>query len=149
MYAMNIESPASKSPTVLIQISGIAVNMIIDTGASIDILNEATYKKVHKHNNILLTPSQKPLFAYGSATLLKVLGSFRSLISIDDAQCVSTFRVLEGNHSSLLSYAKAAKLQILQLQVNLIESPCKLFETISNCFQGHWQLNWSRSYASH
>jgi len=104
MYAMNIESPVSKVPTVLVQISGTTVSMIIDTGASIDILDEATYNKAYKHNNILLTPSLKRLFAYGSATQLKVLISFRSLISIDDAQCISTFHVL--------SYATAAKLAI-------------------------------------
>ena len=96
MYAVNIESPVSKVPTVSVQISGIMVNTIIDTGASIDILDEATYNKVHRHNNILLTPSLKRLFAYGLATQMKVLGSFRSLISIDNAQCVSTFHVLEG-----------------------------------------------------
>ena len=89
--------------------------MIIDTGASIDIVNEATYNKVHQHNNILLTPSLKWLFACGSSTQLKVLRSFQSLISVDDAQCVSTFHVLEGNHGSLLSYATAAKLGILHL----------------------------------
>ena len=125
---MNIEFTVSKVPTVSVQISGITVNMIIDTGASIDILDEATYNKVHKHNNILLTPSLK-LFAYGSATQLKVLVlcSFQSLISINDAQCVSAFHVLVGNHGFLLSYATAAKLGILQLQVNLIESPCNHF----------------------
>ena len=85
--------------------------------------------KLHitRHNNILSTPSLKRLFAYGLATQLKVLGLFRSLISVDDAQSVSTFHVLEGNHGSLLSYATAAKLGILQLQVNHIESPWNHF----------------------
>ena len=79
-----------------------------------------------KHNNILLTPSPKQLFAYISTTRLKVLCSL-SLISIDDAQCISIFHALEGNHGYLLSYVPAAKLGILQLQVNLIESPCNYF----------------------
>ena len=127
MYALNMDAPVSKVPTVSVQISGTTVNMIIDTGASIDILDEPTYNKVHQHNNILLTPSLKRLFSYGSSTQLKVLGSFQSLISVDDAQCVSTFHVLEGNHGSLLSYATAVKLGILQLQVNLIESSSNHF----------------------
>jgi len=62
MYAL---SPVSKVPTVSVNINNIPIDMIIDTGASIDILDESAYEKAHLHDNTLLTPSPKCLFAYG------------------------------------------------------------------------------------
>jgi len=68
MYALSFTSPVSKVPTVSVNINNILIDMIIDTGASIDILDESAYEKVRLHDNTLLTPSPKRLFAYGSKT---------------------------------------------------------------------------------
>ena len=46
-------------------ISEIPVGMVINTGASIDILDETAYLKVNYSGKITLQPSTKRLFAYG------------------------------------------------------------------------------------
>jgi len=57
----------------------------------------------------------------------ETLGCFQSVISVNNLQRVSTFHVLEGTNGSLLSYATASKLGILQVQVNLVQNTCDHF----------------------
>jgi len=66
MHALSLASPVSKVPTVSVNINNIPIDMISDTGASIDILAESAYEKVRLHDNTFLTPSPKHLFVYGS-----------------------------------------------------------------------------------
>ena len=143
MYALSLVSLVSIVPTVSVTIGDIPINMIIDTGASIDILDKPTYHKIHQHNNISLIPSTNCLFVYGSATQLKVIGCFQSPISINDVQYISTFHILEGDHGSLLRYTIAAKLGILQLQVNhlKISSYDHLLKQYPTVFKGIGNLS--------
>ena len=90
-----VTSQVSKIPTVAVKINEITVNMIIDTGASIDILDESAYDKVNHSGNITLQPSSKQLFTYESTTQLHVLGSFTTMI-VKNSQTVFTLHVLQG-----------------------------------------------------
>ena len=65
-YLYTTGQDRSKIPTV---------QMIVDTGASTDILDEETFNKVNQRN-IVLHPTTKRLFAYGSTTQLYTLGQF-------------------------------------------------------------------------
>lgn len=94
--------------------------MIIDTGASIDILNETAYKKVNHGGQVALQPSIKRLLAYGSAAQLHVLGSFDTTLTVKNNQIASTLQVLEGSHGSLLSYSTAVDLGIFSIRFHHI-----------------------------
>ena len=61
--------------------------MIIDTGASTDILNEIAFAHINQKNNITLQPSSKRLLAYGSTTNWQQEGNYRvsSLFKTDNA----------------------------------------------------------------
>ena len=90
--------------------------MIVDTGASTDILDEETFNKVNQRN-IVLHPTTKRLFAYGSTAQLYTLGQFDGEIGCNQRKQQVSFHVLRGNHGSLLSYKTAMALGILDLQV--------------------------------
>ena len=122
LYVMSQDTSASKIPIVSVKINKITIDMIIDTGASIDILDETAYKKVNHNGQITLQPSTKRLFAYGSATQLHVLGNFDATITVKNNQTISTLQVLEGSHGSLLSYSTAVALGILNIQLHHITS---------------------------
>ena len=94
--------------------------MIVDMGASTDILDEATFEKVNHLKHIELQPPTKRLFAYGSESQLKVLGKFEATIEFKGCCHTSTIHVLKGNHGSLLSYKTAADLGVVDVQVNKV-----------------------------
>ena len=54
LYVLRRNTSALKFPTVSVIINEIPVNMIIDTGASIDILDETAYHKVNHSGKITL-----------------------------------------------------------------------------------------------
>ena len=117
--------------------------MIIDTGASIDILDETAYHKVNYSGKITLKPSTRRLFAYGSKSQLHVIGSFEATVTFRNNRTVSTLHVLQGSHGSLLSYSTAVALGILDIQLHHISSTpmCEqLFRQYTSLFEGIGKL---------
>ena len=100
-------------------ISEILVDMIIDTGASIDFPDETAYHKVNYSGKLL---SNQRLFAYESKSHLHAIDSFEATITFRNNHTISTLHVLEGNHGSLLSYSTAVDMGILDIQLHHISS---------------------------
>ena len=59
LYVMSQDKSAPKIPTVSVTINEIPIDMIIDTGASIDILDKTAYKKINHDGQITLQPLTK------------------------------------------------------------------------------------------
>ena len=117
LYALNHRSSI---PQVTVHINEISVDMIVDTGASIDILDEDTYTRVNHNNTFTLQLSTKRLFAYGSTSQLNILRCFTTNITVKASKKAVTFHVLKGNHGSLLSHTTARDLGILDIQINQV-----------------------------
>ena len=75
LYTMRQDENTLSIPKISIEINEVTVDMIVDTGASTDILDEVTYCRINHRLNIKLQPSTKCLFAYGSESQLAVLGN--------------------------------------------------------------------------
>ena len=88
-YLYSAGSSKSKISTVLVKFNNVKTRMIIDTGASTDILNEIAFAHINQKNNITLQPSSKRLLAYGSTNQLaaREQGNYRvsSLFKTDNA----------------------------------------------------------------
>ena len=91
LYVMSQNSNRYLIPRVTVNINEISVDMVVDTGASIDILDEGTYNKVNHKNTLTLQPSTKCLFAYGSISQLNVLGCCTTTITGKTSKKVVTF----------------------------------------------------------
>ena len=87
-----------------VKINDQPVKMLLDTGASTDILDKATYDKLSAVKPIALTKSPVKIFAYSSQSPLHVVGKFDATIESKRNISVSTIYVLEGSAGSLLSY---------------------------------------------
>ena len=85
-YLYSTGTNKSKIPTVVVKINNVDIKMIIDTGASIDIVDETAFKHINQ-DNITLQPSSKRLLAYGSKTQLMSRGQFQGTISFQNQQC--------------------------------------------------------------
>ena len=60
-----------------VEIDGTFVEMMIDTGASVNLLDESTFRRMSNSANQMLQPSQNKIYSYGS---LPVLGTFTASI---------------------------------------------------------------------
>eukprot|EP00795_Rhopilema_esculentum_P009947 gene9947-18560_t len=107
-------------PLVRVKINNTPVKMILDTGASIDILDKSTFHQVKAANNIHLFRSMTKLFAYGSEQQLPVLGKFHATIETKDRTVC--LHVVRSNSGSLLSYTTAADLNLIQIKLNPVKT---------------------------
>ena len=143
-YLYSTSKDKSKVPTVTVKINNVETEMIVDTGASTDILDENTFRQINRDNDIVLQPTTKRLFAYGSTSQLPTLGQFNGKISFEDNRQSVPIHVLQGSHGSLLSYKTATALGILNVQVRHVRDHAQVQDKLSakfpNLFQGIGQL---------
>ena len=135
LYTMNHGSNAPKIPKVSVKI-GVVVEMVIDTSATTDILDEATYRNIHQNEDTELQPTTKRLFAYGSDSQLTILGKFDATIAFKDKYKDTTIHVVQGSHGSLLSYKTAMDLGILDLHVNHVSDTVPVHEQLCRQYSG-------------
>ena len=69
------------APMATVNINDTPVRMMINTGASVDIMDEKSFNQIQNHGTIDLQPPQKCIYAYGSESQLDVLGQFTAYIS--------------------------------------------------------------------
>ena len=136
LYTMNHGSNGPKIPRVSIKIGDVVVEMVIDTGATTDILDEATYHNIHQNEDTELQPTTKRLFAYGSDSQLTILGKFDTTIAFKDKYKDTTIHVVQGSHGSLLSYKTAMDLGILDLHVNHVSDTVPVHEQLCRQYSG-------------
>ena len=68
--------------------------LIVDTGASMDVLDESAFQTINRNKEIALTPTTKRLFAYGSTDQLATIGQFDGTISFQDKRHETPIHVL-------------------------------------------------------
>ena len=120
MFILGQSSDKSKTPVVSVTINGVSTDMIVDTGASTNVLNEVPFQKVNKSKTITLKTPTKRLFAYDSHSQLNSLGVFETTIRYKDTSYFTSIHVLKGNHGSLLSCRMAQSLSIVDIHLNHI-----------------------------
>ena len=109
-------------PTCLVEIEGQRLNIMIDTGASVNLIDETTYAKITRHGKRRLEKPERHIFSYGSSVPLTVLGTFVTTIETPDVSTVAKLHVVKGNFGNLLSYATAKQLNLLQVPVNEVRA---------------------------
>ncbi len=114
------DSDTSKAPKARVQVNDTDVDMLIDTGASTDIFDENTFKKINHACNLKLHPPTKRIFAYGAESQLTVIGQFTTNIKFEKRSVRSTIHILQGNHGSLLSYRTACDLGLVDVKIKQV-----------------------------
>ena len=105
-YTINyIES--KKPPMCQVQVNGKTVEMMIDTGASVHLLDEATFHRIDCGNKLL-----------EHATPLPLLGTPLTTIKSGSNSTTTQLYVVKGNMGNLLSYNTAQKLGLITISVN-------------------------------
>ena len=108
--------PKSSTPSVNINLhdSGETFPFFIDTGASVNVIDEKTFKKL----GCSLEHTNTNIYAYGSDTPLKVVGKFSTECTHNDSdvKIQAEFFVVkaDGHGGNLLSANTASKLKLIQ-----------------------------------
>ena len=135
LYTINHSLNAPKIPKVSVKIGDVVVKMVIDTGATTDILDEATYRNIHQ-NEDTASADHKTFVCLGSDSQLTILGKFDATIAFKDKYKDTTIHVIQGNHGSLLSYKTVMELGILDLHVNHVSDTVPVHEQLCRQYSG-------------
>ena len=103
-----------KEPNVTVAINNTQVKLLVDTGATVNIIDYNSYKIMKPCPSL---NSQSPMiFAYGSKSPLPVAGNFLAKVTFNNKTVMTKFFVMKSGHSSqtnLLSGQTAQKLDIV------------------------------------
>ena len=128
---------------VVVDIGGIPVEMIIDSGASANVISQSLWEQLKKcHIKCVSKQSTKKLYAYGAVSPLEVIGTFTADISMGN-KCVSAeVTVVKGQGESLLGRETATELGVLKLQipVNHVVDYSELMTRYKDVFTGIGKL---------
>ena len=124
----------NKHPNITVRVSGTPIKVLIDSGASKNLLDRASFDQLDPSPRLASTNTR--LFSYGSTEPLPILGTFTAPVSYGDAAVDSSFFVVEGSYGSLLSFQTAKSLGLLEIiqeidttqpQDNLVENLLKTY----------------------
>ena len=134
---------SKKPPMCRVQIDGNVVQMMIDSGAPVNLLDETTFQRINNSGNKTLRPAHNKIYSYGSATPLPLLGTFTASIKSSSIKAVTQLHVVKGNTGNLLSYNTAQKLGLIRISINTTtvtdgnkKSPEFLQEELKSLFGG-------------
>lgn len=114
LYTIN----CSKGPKQCLKVNGTHCDFLLDTGASVNILDEASYLKIGQPR--LETDGAK-LIPYGVDTPLDVIGTCLLAVQWKASTQKHKFYVVRGNNGALLSYSTCRALDLIQI-VNELSS---------------------------
>ena len=106
-------------PQVSLKLNDINMSLLIDTGSTVNIIDEAAYQKLGKPT---LQRSKEPnLYPYGTNNPLRILGQCELLLGTKHKIQCHTFFVTKGNHGSLIGYQTAQALSLVKVFQNITD----------------------------
>ena len=96
-----------------LQINGKTVEMMINSGASFNLLDETTFQRINSSGNENLKPTHTTIYSYGCESPLPLLGTFTATVKSSNASTSAPLLVVKGKNGNLLSYHTAQKLGLI------------------------------------
>ena len=106
-------------PEATISIGKSKISMLIDSGASVNIMDMDTFSKLSPA--LTLQKSSTKIHAYGNVHSLFVEGKFTAIVETRRRYATATFYVVQGSSGCLLSYDTASDLGLIILKVDVIK----------------------------
>lgn len=138
-YTIHIENEVVNTvkqplPKVSLKLNNINTSLLIDTGSTVNIIDEETYQKLGKPK---LKKSKEPnLYSYGTSNPLHVLGQCELLIETKNKIQCHTFFITKGQHGSLIGYPTAQALHLVKILQHITDPTSKY----PNLFKGIGKL---------
>ena len=120
-YAFSINE-GEQSEMITVQVAGVDLKMLIDSGANSNIVGEGTWEQLKakrvKCESQAASPDKK-LYPYASNQPLPVKGSFKCTVAICDRSTRAEFLVIKGRRMSLLGKVTPTELGVLKVAINI------------------------------
>ena len=113
VYAFSINKEDMKRNTHSVLINGSPIDMFIDSGTTVDILDEDDFKQLKEKP--VLRQTKVRIFPYQSQVPLTIYGVFSGTAIACGNSHSSKFYVAKGKHGSLLSRTTAEALDLLRV----------------------------------
>ena len=99
-------------------IGGILVEMVVDSGASTNVIEKHLWSKLKQEKiECVSKKSNKKLYPYGSKQPLEILGTFSALTKVGEIVVKAEFVVIDGEGEALFGRKTAVQLGVLQFGV--------------------------------
>ena len=111
--------------TITVKVDDIPLQVQIDSGADVNIIDEDSFDKLKEH--VVLKSTRAKLFAYNSTVPLPLLGKFTAVVSTKKRYDAADFYVVKGSRPSgcLLCSSSAVNLGILHIVNRVKSKQCK------------------------
>lgn len=110
----------TKTPRVSVKVNGFECDLLVDTGASVNILDEATHRKI---GSPAIKYREKPhLVPYGGGHKIDVLGVCELRVETDTKSSMHNFCIVKGNHGGLIGYPSCVDLDLVRIVRNISAS---------------------------
>ena len=120
-YAFGINE-GDHSELTTVQIGGVDLKMLIDSGTNSNIIDEGTWEQLKakgvKCESQIASPDKK-LYSYASNQPLPVKGSFKCTMGVCDRSTRAEVLVIKGRGVSLLGKTTATELGVLKVGINV------------------------------
>jgi hypothetical protein len=101
-----------KSPFATIKVNAKTCTMMIDTGATVNILDDKTHKNIGSPK---LNRNDTQLLPYGGGKPLEVTGACGLEVETKDKYGAHKFYVVKGGHGALICYSTASQLGLVKI----------------------------------
>ena len=118
VYTINYQEN-KKPPMCELQINEKTVEMMIDSGASVNLKDETTFRRINSPRNENLKPTHTKIYSYGCETHLPLLGTFTATMRFKNASTSTPLLVVKRRNGNLLSYHTAQKLGLITVSANI------------------------------
>lgn len=145
-YAFIVKSSAAQN-SLNVCLGGVQLNVLIDSGATCNIVDEGTWEGLKKQNiqcQSYVAGAEKKLYAYSSTQPLPVKGAFKCEVTIGNASEQAEFIVIQGHGESLLGRETATKLGVLRIGTDIAavqDLKQSMRSQYPDVFQGVGKLN--------
>jgi hypothetical protein len=109
-----------KSPFATIKVNAKTCTMMIDTGATVNILDDKTHKNIGSPK---LNRNDTQLLPYGGGKPLEVTGACGIEVETKDKYGAHKFYVVKGGHGALICYSTASQLGLVKIQPINLQTP--------------------------
>ena len=92
-------------------INGQKCKLLVDTGSSINLLNESFLNRMKTRPRISKTDTK--VYAYGQKQKLPIKGKFTATVETSKKITTAIFYIIGGNNDSLLSYDTSVQLELI------------------------------------
>ncbi|XP_065060965.1 uncharacterized protein K02A2.6-like [Rhopilema esculentum] len=122
-YLYAVKQKKKPGNAVTAKISDYKCDLLVDTGASVNILDEETFSQIPSDPKLEKTTVK--VYPYNSNSPVKLLGKFQATVETKKRITVATFYVTEGNSGSLLGSETSQELGLVTFHINPMVSKVK------------------------